>query len=37
MTAMNEVNKDKTKVAKGTGLNVFRIVSLVCFTAELNE
>ena len=34
MTTMNEVNRDKTKVLD----NFFsRNVSLVCFTAELDE
>ena len=33
MTTMNEANRDKTK---GTGL-IFFNVSLVCFTAELDE
>ena len=33
MTTMNEVNRDKTKVPD----IFFRNVSLVCFTAELDE
>ena len=35
MITMNEVNRDKTKVPDYYFF--FRNVSLVCFTAELNE
>jgi len=34
MTAVNEVNSDKTKVPDEF---IFRSVSLVCFIAELDE
>jgi len=34
MTTVNEVNNDKTKVSDEF---IFRSVSLVCFTAELDE
>ena len=39
MITMNEVNRDKTKVPDYYFfyLFYFRNVSLVCFTAELNE
>ena len=34
MTAVDEVNRDKTKILDSI---FFRTVSLVCFTAELDE
>ena len=34
MTTVNEVNNDKTKVPDEY---IFRSISLVCFTAELDE